>query len=143
MRKLLYLSIIIAMSYIYHFSDNLLFGSEIIITHTQIENNQKARSKDCNKLPEFFTSYQEATRLVKQAKFKYKDVANTNRSSWIWGARYYSCDGLVGYLIIQTNRGEYIHSDLPISIWKQFKKAESYGQFYNYYIKGDYQVQLK
>ena len=101
------------------------------------------RSQDCNKLPQHFSSYKEAISQVKNGAFKFKDEANTSRSSWIASAKYYSCDGKTGYFIYFTKRNyEYIHKGVPIEIWRQFKAASSMGSFYGADIKNKYRVDL-
>lgn len=101
-------------------------------------------SQECNNLPSNFNKYKEAISKVKKTNFKFTDEANTSRSSWITSAKYYNCDGLTGYFIYTTRRKyEYIHKDVPILIWKQFKNAPSFGSFYNEKIKYKYQLILK
>ena len=42
-----------------------------------------------------------------------------------------------------TNKGkDYLFKDMPLDIWKGFKIAESKGEYYNEYIKGNYQLKL-
>jgi len=94
-------------------------------------------------LPETFSDYQEALRKVKAATFPFKESVNTTSSSWITGASYYSCDRQKGFLIISTTGSEYIHQDLPLSFWKGFKEASSFGSYYSHNIKGRYQLRLK
>jgi hypothetical protein len=98
--------------------------------------------QDCNKIPSSFSSYEQATNLVKSATFKIKESVVTSESSWIREATFYSCDSKKGFLIIKTDRGENIHQNLPIEIWKGFKSASSFGNYYNNYIKGNYQIIL-
>jgi hypothetical protein len=52
---------------------------------------------NCNKLPTTFKSYNQATTLVKAAKFKTIETANTSKSTWVKSATYYSCDGKTWY----------------------------------------------
>jgi len=101
-------------------------------------------SQDCNNLPVNFKSYNEAISKIEKSKFKFEDEANTSRSSWITSAKYYSCDGIAGYFIYSTNRNHvYIHKDVPIEIWRQFKTASSLGSFYDNNIKYKYQIIVK
>lgn len=90
---------------------------------------------DCNALPINFTSYSDAVFKIKNAKFNFTENINISRSSWVKGASYYSCDGKVGYLIIKTDRQNYIHKNLPVSIWNSFKKASSLGGYYDKFIR--------
>jgi len=98
---------------------------------------------DCKQLPTKFKSYNEAESLIRKANFKLVDNVNTSSSSWIRGASYYSCDGRIGYLIIKTDKQDYIHKDLPIEVWRQFKSASSFGSFYNANIKNRYQLSIE
>lgn len=90
-----------------------------------------------------FRSYSDAVRTVENTNFKIEEKLNTSRSSWIRGASFYSCDGIVGYLIIGTDKQEYIHKNVPIEIWNGFKRAKSFGSYYNQYIKGRYRLNLE
>ena len=102
------------------------------------------KAQDCTKLPQTFSSYKEAIDQIKSSTFKYKDEANTSRSSWLISAKYYSCDGNTGYFIYITNKNyEYVHKGLPIDIWVKFKNATSLGSFYDTYIKHKYRLTLK
>jgi hypothetical protein len=90
---------------------------------------------DCNQLPAEFSNYEEALQKVKAAHFLVEESVNTSKSSWIRGASYKSCDGQTGYFILRTDSDEYIHSDVSIENWKGFQEADSYGSYYNQYIK--------
>lgn len=98
---------------------------------------------ECNSLPGSYSSYSQALSIIKGTKFRIADHINTSRSSFITSASYYSCDGKAGFLIIGLQGNDYIHKNLPNSLWLQFKKANSLGSFYNQYIKGRYNLVLK
>lgn len=99
--------------------------------------------QDCSDIPKVFSSYQQAENLIGKSTFLYSDNVNTSKSSWIRGASFYSCDKEVGYFIVVTDRQEYIHQDLPIQVWENFKSASSFGAFYNQNIKNRYQLKLQ
>jgi hypothetical protein len=99
-------------------------------------------SQDCKLMPAHFTSYNAATAWVKKASFKFTDNVNTSKSSWIRSASYYSCDGKTGFFIFSTDDMEYIHANMPVSIWNEFKHADSFGKYYNLNIKHRYQYYL-
>ena len=92
----------------------------------------------CDTMPSKFNSYEDAISFVKDAVFKREDEIKTDKGSWIKGAHYYSCDESVGYVIIQSDKGEYLLRGVPDSIWENFKYADSYVSYYNYNIKGKY-----
>lgn len=98
--------------------------------------------QSCKNMPAHFASYDEAISFVKSASFQYKDDVNTSKSSWIRSASYYSCDGKMGYFIFSTDSKEYIHAGVPIEIWKEFKNADSFGSYYDHYIRKKYRFYL-
>jgi hypothetical protein len=101
-------------------------------------------SQNCNKLPEKFATYGQALNIIKGSTFKIEETANTSGSSWLVSAKYYSCNGVIGYLIYATNKGhEYVHKGVPLNIWRGFKNASSKGVYYNINLRNKYQVQLK
>jgi len=98
--------------------------------------------RNCKDLPAKFSTYSQALYEVRNAKFSYSDQLNTSGSSFITGARYFSCDGKSGYLIIGLNNKDYIHQGLPKQIWLSFKKAESLGSFYSKNIRYRYRLSV-
>ncbi|MCG2760595.1 MAG: KTSC domain-containing protein [Candidatus Delongbacteria bacterium] len=100
----------------------------------------KQNISNCSQITTPYKSYEEANNTVESVDFKYKDEVNTAKSSWIRGAQYYSCDGSTGYLVYQTDKKEYIHQQVPIEVWKEFKNAESFGRFYIKNLKHKYRV---
>ena len=99
-------------------------------------------SPDCAELIEEFTSYAQAEEAISSKTFTFSDECNTSKSSWILGAQYHSCDDQTGYFLVRTMKTTYIYKDLPKEIWREFKNADSFGKFYNYKIKGKFQLVL-
>lgn len=97
-------------------------------------------AQNCTELPNKFSTYEEAASKISKASFKISESVNTSKSSWIRSAKYRSCDGLTGFLLIGTDDREYIHRDVPVSVWNSFRKAASFGSFYNVYIKNRYRL---
>ncbi len=98
--------------------------------------------QSCKNIPAHFNSYDEAVAFVKSATFQFKDDVNTSKSSWIRSASYYSCDGKTGYFIYSTDKQEYIHAGVPIEIWRGFKTADSFGSYYDHYIRKKYRFYI-
>lgn len=97
--------------------------------------------QSCNNLPDKFHSYSQAIEAIQNATFKSKDKLPYGKSSWITTATYYSCDGYTGYLVYKTDKGKaYIHENIPIRVWMQFKNARSSGSYYFQNIKGRYRL---
>ena len=111
--------------------------------HISSKSNSKSSSLTCNEIPKTFTSYNEAIQQVRSKRYKIQESVNTNKSSWIRGAEFYSCDGSVGYFILGTDKRDYIHERLPLSVWQSFREADSFGEFYNTHIRGRYRMYLQ
>lgn len=99
-------------------------------------------SKDCSLIDENFNNYDDAVETIKSADFDFSEDVDTSKSSWIHDAEFYSCDGQIGYLIIETESDNYIHREVPIEIWNEFKNAESFGKYYNQHLKGRFRLEL-
>jgi hypothetical protein len=99
-------------------------------------------SQDCKDLPSQFSSFSQAVNKVKSANFTIKEKVKTTKSSWIKSISFYSCNSEKGFLLVETQSEEYIYQNVPISVWEQFKEADSFGTFYNKFIKENYLLKL-
>lgn len=95
---------------------------------------------DCEKISNSNT-YDEAVNKAKDCGAS--DSKMTSNSSWIRKISFYKCDENSGFVIIKTDRDDYIHSGVPKSVWLDFKNANSYGEFYNRNLKGRFRFSLK
>lgn len=85
-----------------------------------------------------YVKYRESGSInVNDSVFEYQDTSN---SSFVGGAWY---DQSQEYMIIKLQDTYYHYCDLPQSEWNSFKKADSFGSFYNSQIKGNYSCQYK
>lgn len=101
------------------------------------------KGQSCKDLPKSFNSYSELKHKIKNSIFKIEDKVNCSRSSWISKASFHSCDGETGFFILATKNGkDYIHQDMPLKVWKQFKAADSFGSYYNRNIREKYQLKI-
>lgn len=60
---------------------------------------------------------------------------NTSKSSFIMGAWY---DKDNDYMVINLEGTYYHYCGMPSSTWSSFKRADSFGTYYNKYIKRSY-----
>jgi len=68
--------------------------------------------------------------------FEYLD---TSKSSFVRGA-WYDKDNC--YMVIKLKETYYQYCGMPSEIWTIFKKTDSFGTFYNTYIKGYYDCRI-
>jgi hypothetical protein len=100
--------------------------------------------QNCNDLQKSFKTYDEALSVILRTKYSYTDSCDVSMSSFITSAHYYSCDGVVGFLIIGINEKKYVYEDVPFEdVWQGFKDASSKGKYYNKNIKGRYLLKVK
>ncbi|MDH7459891.1 KTSC domain-containing protein [Chitinophagaceae bacterium 26-R-25] len=99
-------------------------------------------AQNCKSIPSVFNSYEQAKQIVTAASFPFRQTIMTTKSSWIREATYYSCDGKTGFFLFKTNNQTYIHQDVPLTIWKGFVAADSYGSFYDHYLKHKFPLKL-
>ena len=86
-------------------------------------------SKDTNYIN---VKYRNDTIDINNSKFEWID---TSKSSFINGTWY---DKENKYLIIKLNSTFYHYCWISINIWNSFKKASSFGTYFNTYIKENY-----
>jgi hypothetical protein len=99
--------------------------------------------RDSSDLPSSIESYNEAESTIGSTSFEFEDNFSSPESSWISGASFSSIDGKTGYLKMNTKRGEsYIHQDVPVAIWEEFKDASSKGRYYNANLRNKYQLEI-
>lgn len=69
---------------------------------------------------------------ISDSRFEY---LNTTKSSFINGVWY---DEDEEYMVAKLNDIYYHYSGISVSVWRNFKNADSFGTFYNEAIKGNY-----
>lgn len=131
-------------------NDNQTPKDQLTVAHNRnTENSERSEfnvteveSNDCSELPNIFNSSNEAISLIENTEFEFTDEVNTSKSSWIRGAKYFSCDGQFGFFILTTDKKDYLYQDLPVGVWNGFKNSKSFGNFYNKKIKHRYPLKL-
>ena len=115
----------------------IFFGFTLLYSFFFISCSQKA---SCDQVSKQFETYDKAVEKIKSTYFKIEESLNTSKSSWIKNASYYSCDGQIGYFILETSEKEYLYANLPYQVWTEFKSAQSFGGFYNEKIRDKYNL---
>ena len=90
-----------------------------------------------------FPSEESAIQQIRLDKSFEREVLNGFSSTRIKRAEYYTLSGTpYSFLMVNISGREYIHANVPRSVWEEFKKAKSINTFYNESIKGEYQLKL-
>lgn len=98
--------------------------------------------RSCADLPRTYSSYEEVIDQVRSSTFVIAEEQNTAESSWVRGAEFYSCDGTTGFFILRTDDQDYIHTNVPLSVWHEFRETSSFGTYYTANIKRRYRLDL-
>ena len=80
--------------------------------------------------------YRDTLVNLSNPKFEY---LNTDKSSFVGGAWY---DQNNQYMLIRLRDTYYHYCGLPENVWNNFKRAESFGEYYNQNIKGNFDCRL-
>ena len=93
---------------------------------------------NCDVSSTSWKSEKEAIDALEKEAFLFSESFKNESESWLLSASYYCCDGQNGYLVIHSQKKDFIHSSVPLVVWQDLKNANSKGGFYNFYIKDKY-----
>jgi hypothetical protein len=123
----------------------LLTGTYIIIglnnsVYAQVEHNYKVgpQSANCDTLDITSFPLEEAISAIELTTFRYQQQFKISRTYGVMNARFYSCDGNSGYLIIKIDKKDIIYVEVPEKIWKGLISSADINGFYDAEIKGNY-----
>jgi hypothetical protein len=107
---------------------------------SQVEHNYEVgpQSANCDTLD--ITSYPlgEAKSIIELATFRYQQQFKISRTYGVMSARFYSCDGKSGYLVIKVDKKDIIYLEVPEAKWKGLISSADINGFYDTEIKGIY-----
>ena len=83
----------------------------------------------------------EAIETVENGSFARIEMIEGEDASWVESVHFYSCDEGYGFLIVKGKRKRFIHQNVPLKVWENFKSAHSKGGYYNFYIKNKFKLQ--
>ncbi|NOT52570.1 MAG: hypothetical protein HOP10_14995 [Chitinophagaceae bacterium] len=99
----------------------------------------RCKQFNCDKIPDSFSSYQEAINRIRSSSFKMIDSILVPEGNVMKSAAYYSCDKQSGYFFYRRKGGsEYFLSQVPIKLWQSFKKSDFKDDFFDNSIKDKY-----
>lgn len=104
----------------------------------QVEHNfEVAPSKtDCHKLPSGFASLEKAFETIEGSTFLLEESIKISRYHSPRAARFYSCDGHLGFLIVDVNDAKsIIYEAVSQGVWSQFINSADPIGFYEAEIK--------
>ncbi len=93
--------------------------------------------QDCQVLKVVFKTEAEAIVQVEKSKFIYLDSLSGQFTDTLSDAKFYSCNKVSGFLILNVKGKKIIHGAIATRLWNNFKIAKSRDDFYNTYIRNN------
>jgi hypothetical protein len=108
----------------------------------QVEHNYLVgpQSTDCDSLDISLLSLEDAISTIEKGKFRFQQQFKISRIYGVMNARYYSCDGEFGYLIMMIDKKDYIYISVPKHVWDKLIASSNINGFYASEIKQNYEV---
>lgn len=97
-----------------------------------------ASEDNCSQTSHSWKSKKEAITQIENTTFKTSESIRTPYSSWMLSAHFYTCDDKFGFLLIKSEKNNFLHEDVPVTVWNALKNAKSVAGYYNFYIKNKY-----
>lgn len=118
----------------------ILYSSKSL--YAQVERNYKVgpQSTNCDSLNLNAIFIDEAISIIEQTTFRYQQQFKISRTYGVMNARFYSCDGKLGYLIMNVDKKDFIYFDIPEPVWTDFISSADINGYYDDEIKGNYEV---
>lgn len=123
----------------------LLTGVFIILclskpVFAQVEHNYKVgpQSANCDTLDISSFPLKEAISTIELTTFRYQQQFKISRTYGVMNARFYSCDGISGYLVIRVDKKDFIYLEVPETKWRGLISSADINDFYDTEIKENY-----
>jgi len=120
----------------------LFFIIRFDIAYGQVEHNYPVgpQSTNCDSLRILPLSLDEAISKIENAKFRFQQQFKISRSYGVMNARFYSCDGEFGFLIMKVDKEDHIYLEVPKSIWDNLIISTDINAFFASEIKDNFEV---
>lgn len=106
----------------------------------QVEHNYEVgpQSANCDTLDISSYPLKEAISVIDLTTFRYQQQFKISRTYGVMSARFYSCDGNSGYLVIKVDKNDFIYLEVPESKWKGLISSADINGYFEREIKGNY-----
>lgn len=112
-------------------------------TLAQVEHNfeMEPLKTDCHELPSHFESPEKAVEILESATFRLQESIKISRYRSPRAARFYSCDGNTGFLIVEeTGEDQVVYVAVSQDIWSRFVNSNDPITYYESEIKNKYET---
>jgi len=130
------------MHYIYILHIVFLFMIGARNVNAQVEHNYPVgpQSTNCDSLDITLLSLDEAILKVESSKFRFQQQFKISRTYGVMSAKYYSCNGKSGYLIMLVDKKDLMYLEVPKSVWDTLITSSDINAFYKSEIEESYEL---
>ena len=130
------------MHYIYILLIVFLFMIGARNVNAQVEHNYPVgpQSTNCDSLDITLLSLDEAILKVESSKFRFQQQFKISRTYGVMSAKYYSCNGKSGYLIMLVDKKDLMYLEVPKSVWDTLITSSDINAFYKSEIEESYEL---
>jgi hypothetical protein len=129
-----------------HYTYILLIVSLLIIgnktVNAQVEHNYPVgpQSTNCDSLDIALLSLDEAMAKVESSNFRFQQQFKISRTYGVMSAKYYSCNGKSGYLIMLVDKKNLMYLEVPKTVWDTLITSSDINAFYKSEIEESYEL---
>jgi hypothetical protein len=98
------------------------------------------QSTNCDSLNLPLISFKEAVKMIENSSFRFQQQFKISRTYGVMNAKYYSCDGEKGFLIMKVDKVNYLYLDVPKTTWDLLIKSPDINALYDQEIRTGYEV---
>jgi hypothetical protein len=113
-----------------------------ITAKAQVEHNYLVgpQNTSCDSLMLNSLTKEEAVKAIENTVFRFDQKFRISRTSGVRAGHFYSCDGMMGYLILTVNQKKIIYLEVPKTVWDEFISNPDLDGYYTGNIQNNYQV---
>jgi len=111
-------------------------------TFSQVEHNYLVgpQSTNCDSLDLSSDSLGELIKRIENSTFRFQQQFKISRTYGIMNARYFSCDGERGFLIMKIDKKDLIYFEVPKSVWDTLITSSDINAYYASQIRDHYEM---
>lgn len=112
------------------------------MVHGQVEHNFPVgpEATNCDSLNVATTNTSDAIHMIENTTFRFQQQFRISRSTGVMGGRFFSCDGLMGFLIMRVDKKDLIYLKVPRKKWDDLVGSGNMDVYYESEIRDQYVV---
>jgi len=129
-----------AIRYLFLFSMMIMLHSQL--AYSQVEHNYPVGPQytNCDSLDISLGSLVEMIESIENSKFRFQQQFKISKTYGIMNARFYSCDGENGFLIMKVDKKDLLYLEVPKAIWDTLITSADINAYYTAEIRDTFAV---